>query len=119
MPNDPTDHREPFAGHFFGIFNVEGADPEPLALFNTKALADGFLEACRKLPEDHDDHLDEHHHVFPADLVGVWWNSYDPYPRAEPLSAEETIRAYEGNVVDSWGDGGGALGECMPGGTTP
>lgn len=89
------DHREPFSGRCFGIFNVEGEDPEPVATFRSRDMADAFLGVGRRLPEEDDNHLTEHHQVFPADVVGVWWNWYEPETRG-PLGPTEIIAAYCG-----------------------
>lgn len=88
--------REPFGGRYYGIWNVEG-DGGPLMLFLREEDAKRELERLRALPEDDDDRLDQYHQVFPADLIGVWWNSYDPDPRAgSRLADDEVIRAYQG-----------------------
>ncbi len=85
--------REPFGGRWFGIWNVEG-EGEPLFLCPTRDDAEHELERRRALPADHDDVLSKFHHVFPCDIAGAWWNSYDPDPRAKsPLSLDEIIAA--------------------------
>lgn len=87
--------REPFSGKYFGIWNVEGEDGEPLALFGSREEAEREVERRRALPDDADDYLTEYHQVFPCDLVGVWWNSYEPDPRTDsPLSSEEVIASF-------------------------
>ena len=88
--------REPFAGRFYGVFNVEGDDPSPLFVFRSRD--DAALELARRqaLPEEHDDRLDEYCQLFPVDLIGAWWNSYDPDPR-NGLDPSEVIAAYNGD----------------------
>ncbi len=89
--------REPFGGRYHGIFNVEGDDPAPLVIFPRKSHADAELTRRQALPDDADDYADEHHQVFPLDVIGVWWNCYDPDPRADnPLTPDEVRAAYEG-----------------------
>ncbi len=88
---------EPFAGRWFGIFNVEGDDPSPLALHPTQALADDDVARRRALPEEHDDHMTERHQVFPCDMAGVWWNSYDPMPSGGPLTVAMVAAIHEGS----------------------
>lgn len=84
-----SDMREPFGGRFYGIWNVEG-EGEPIALFPRKLDALAELERRRALPVDDDDHMTEFHQVFPCDMIGAWWNSYDADPRADdPLDAAE------------------------------
>jgi hypothetical protein len=93
------EERELFSGRYYGIWNVEG-DGGPIALFCGQEDAERELARRRALPEDDDDHLTKYHHVFPADLVGVWWNSYDPDPRAEsPLGSDEIIRCFRGDEI--------------------
>jgi hypothetical protein len=88
--------RDPFGGRYFGIWNVEG-EGEPIALFRRHDLATRELERRRALPEDDDDRLDEYAQIFPCDLIGLWWNSYEPDPSPDdPLSPEEIIAAYQG-----------------------
>lgn len=88
--------REPFGGRYFGIWNVEG-EGEPLALFSSEAAAARELDRRRALPEDDDDRLTEYHQVFPADLIGAWWNSYESDPRADdPLTHAEIVAVQGG-----------------------
>jgi hypothetical protein len=90
--------REPFGGKWYGIWNVEG-DGEPLALFPTREDAELVLAERRLLPVDDDDRMTKYHQVFPCDLVGCWWNSYDPDPREhDPLTLEEIAAAHGGDV---------------------
>jgi len=86
---------EPFSSRYWGIINVEGCDPEPIALFQGQAAAARELERRKALPEDDDDHLTEYHQVFPADVLGAWWNSYDDDPPG-PLSPPKIIAAFNG-----------------------
>jgi hypothetical protein len=91
-----ADKREPFSGRYFGIVNVEGMG-EPIALFMDEGDAQRELARRRALPEEDDDRLTAYYQVFPGDLVGVWWNSYDSDPRADsPLLPEEVIAVYQG-----------------------
>jgi len=86
--------REPCGGRYFAILNVEG-EGDPIAMFMSQADADAYLTYRRALPEDHDDRLTEYHQVFPCDVVGAWWNSYDSDPRADsPLHPEEVMRVH-------------------------
>lgn len=89
--------REPFSGRMFGIFNVEGDSPEPVAMFQSRASAEAYLKANRALPVDDEEGLGDYHQIFSCDAVGVWWNSYEPDPRADsPLMPEEVMAAYAG-----------------------
>ncbi len=86
---------EPFSGRFLGIFNVESDDPSPIAMFSSREDADVYLAEKQALHFDCDDHLSESCQVFRVDALGVWWNSYDPDPRAgSPLSPDEIAREY-------------------------
>lgn len=89
------DQREPFSGRYFGIFNVEGNDPEPVAMFRSRDDAEVHLVASRSLPTESQYHLSEYHQIFPADVVGVWWNWYEPETR-EPLAPSDVMAAYRG-----------------------
>jgi len=91
--NEELKYREPFSGRWFGIRNVEG-EGEPIALFPREREAEQELARRRALANDDDDHLTEFDHVFPCDIAGAWWNSYDPAPR--PLTIEEIVRVAEG-----------------------
>lgn len=84
-------YRNILHGRYFGIFNVEG-DGGPIAMFSDRASADGELDRRRRLDPEHDDHLGQYHQVFACDIVGLWWNSYDPDPREDsPLSFDEVV----------------------------
>lgn len=92
-----TSSREPFGGKYYGIWNVEG-DGEPKALFPSRAGAEAELARRRALPED-DWRLGEYDQVFPCDIMGAWWNSYDPDPREElALTNEEILSVQDGDV---------------------
>jgi hypothetical protein len=89
--------REPFGGLWFGIFNVEGEEAEPSALFQTRDDAEKEIERRQALPDDDDDHLTEYHHALPVHLAGVVWNSFDPDPRTgNPLDADEIAAWHRG-----------------------
>lgn len=89
---------EPFALRMFGIFNVEGHDPDPILILGSRASAEKELERRRALTDEDDDHLDQYHQVFRCDVIGVWWNSYDTDPREQtPLSASEVIAEFGGD----------------------
>lgn len=86
--------REPCGGRYFVILDVEG-EGDPLAMFLRRADADAYLAQRQALPDDHDDRFTEYHQVFPCDVLGAWWNSYDPDPRADnPLLHEEIMRVH-------------------------
>ncbi len=88
--------REPIAGRFYGIFDVEG-EGDAVAIFPSKVAAETYILACRTLPEDSDNHLTEYHQVFPVDIAGAWWNSYEADPRADnPLTPEEILEVCGG-----------------------
>jgi len=92
------ENREPFRARYYGILNVEG-EGEPVAMFTDRDVAEAHLARRRGLPEDHDDRLTDYHQIFPVDVVGVWWNSYDADPREKnPLTADEVIGAYRGDT---------------------
>jgi hypothetical protein len=86
---------EPFDGTYYGIWNVEG-EGAPVAMFPGRADAARELDRRRALPEDDDDHLDEYHQVFPCNLVGAWWNSYDKPKDGGRMVPEMTVAAYRG-----------------------
>lgn len=90
--------RDPFGGKCHGIWNVEG-DSDPIVVFTSKSRADAYLAKMRALPEEDDDHLDKYHHVFACDVVGAWWNSFDPDPRVDsPLTIAEVVAVQEGDL---------------------
>lgn len=89
--------REPFKGRYFGIVNVESDDGDPLVLFRRVEDARKELRRRKNLPPYEDDHATDHHQVFPMDIAGAWWNSYDPDPRADsPLDVEEIVAIHQG-----------------------
>lgn len=91
--------REPFAGRYWTIINVEG-DGEPPVLYRSQETADLELARRRELPEDDDAWLSEYHHVLPCDVAGALWNSYDDDPRADnPLMPEEIAKLHAGDAA--------------------
>ncbi len=90
--------REPFGGRYWGIWDIDGEDGEPIALYPRKQDADAALARARGLDEDDDDYLTEYHDVFPCDIAGAWWNSYDADPRGDsPLDTEEIVAVHAGD----------------------
>lgn len=86
---------EPFGGRYWGIFSVEGDDPSPLMLIRGEVDAREELARRQALDSEHDDYLDEYHDVFRSDIVGSWWNSIDPDPRAaDPLTLDEIVKVH-------------------------
>lgn len=95
MASDGT--RDPFHGRFAAIMNVEG-EGDPIALFRDPEEAARELTRRQALTDDDDGYLSKYHHVFTTDVVGVFWNSYDPDPRADSsLEPEEIMSAYAGD----------------------
>jgi hypothetical protein len=87
--HDEQGGREPFGGKFFVIVNVEG-DGDPTIIFRSKVGATKELQRRQSLGVDDDDRATEYHQIFPCDVAGCWWNSYDPDPRQDnPLSPIE------------------------------
>jgi hypothetical protein len=82
------------------IFWVEGDDPSPLALFRRKADAERELARRQALDVEDEDVLTMHHQVFRADVMGVWWNSYDPDPRADSTLSRAEILEYSMGVAE-------------------
>lgn len=90
--------REPFGGKYYGIWNVEG-DGEPKALFPSRREADAELARRRALPEEDDARLDDYDQVFSCDIMGAWWNSYDPDPREGlALTNAEILSVQDGDL---------------------
>jgi hypothetical protein len=86
---------EPFCGRYFGLVNVEGDDPSPVAMFRDNEDATRELARRQALPEEDDDHLTEYHQVLACHVAGVLWNSYEADPRIDSaLTAAEIAREH-------------------------
>lgn len=104
--------REPFAGRYYGIVNVEG-EGGFVALYPSRKDADAEVARRRALDPEDDNHLTEYHQVFPADIMGAWWNSHDADPRErDPLNLIEICREHmlpgESVTIDRRKPSGGA-----------
>ncbi len=89
--------REAITGRYYIIVNVECDGEEPAGMFPDKVDADLYLARRQGLPEEDPEHLTEFHQVFPCDIAGAWWNSYEPDPRADnPLTPEEIVKVCNG-----------------------
>lgn len=109
---DPLE--EPILGRWWGIVNVEAYHEDPIALFSRCETAHYELRRRQALPEDDEDYLDEHHHVFRADILGAWRNSHDEDPRSPPGDAEDVIALYEAACAPIAGETILVLGDEMP-----
>ena len=90
-------YREPFAGRFWGLFNVE-SEGEPLVLFGGAEVATAELARRQALPDDHDDWLSRDWCMLPCDVAGTVWNCFDPDPRADnPLTPREILAVHDGD----------------------
>jgi hypothetical protein len=111
--------REAFAARYWGIWNVEG-DSGPDPLFASREAAEDELARRRALAGDDWYHMADYHQVFPADIVGAWWNSAEVDPRASvPLSPAEIMLVLEmsseaGRAVRLPGESGAEATHSLP-----
>lgn len=80
--------RWPFAGRWWGIFNNEGDDGVPIALFPSEEEAESSLRKRQALDDEDDDWLPDYYGIYYCDIAGAWWNSFDPDPKV-PLEPDE------------------------------
>jgi hypothetical protein len=66
------------------------SDGDPVFIFRSKVVATKELQRRQALGDDEEDRMTEYHQVFPCDIAGLWWNSYEAGPRQDdPLSPVE------------------------------